>query len=260
VPGRRLIGSIAAGCGLGKGRPGVLWTRSVENLCGACRDWNRPSRAVRWNRAGPGPGGWSWSMSRMARRLSTVLESRWRSSVVSSRRAGAVITSTGRDWKQTCATEAMPSSRWRTTARESFRREVQRQARTSKIPRSLTAIRDREEGRQFRADRFPSCGIENSNQKIYDRPFHHGEGDVQGQEAFAAFGFAAQNADGLIGPKSVDQPLDLGAGRLACCTGRMFIIVWGFWGRGQRPRRRAVRRSIGVPGARRRPRVRGPCS
>ncbi len=34
---------------------------------------------------------------------------------------------------------------------------------------------------------------------------------IQGQEAFAAFGFAAQDADGLIGPESFDQPLGLRA-------------------------------------------------
>ena len=37
------------------------------------------------------------------------------------------------------------------------------------------------------------------------------DGQVQSQEAFAAFGFAAQDADGLLGPKFFDQPLGLGA-------------------------------------------------
>ena len=35
---------------------------------------------------------------------------------------------------------------------------------------------------------------------------------IQGEEAFAAFGFAAQDADGLVGPKALDQPLDLSSG------------------------------------------------
>ena len=30
------------------------------------------------------------------------------------------------------------------------------------------------------------------------------DGDIQRQEAFAAFGLAAENADGLIGPESFD--------------------------------------------------------
>ena len=43
------------------------------------------------------------------------------------------------------------------------------------------------------------------------------DGDIQSHEAFAAFGFAAQDADGLLGPESFDQPLSLraGAGQLA---------------------------------------------
>ena len=35
------------------------------------------------------------------------------------------------------------------------------------------------------------------------------DGDVEGQEAFAALGFAAEDADGLIGPKRFDEPLGL---------------------------------------------------
>ena len=37
------------------------------------------------------------------------------------------------------------------------------------------------------------------------------DGHVQGQEAFAAFRFATQDADGLVGPELLDQPLGLGA-------------------------------------------------
>jgi len=35
-------------------------------------------------------------------------------------------------------------------------------------------------------------------------PRSNTDGDVQRQEAFAAFGFAAEDADGLIGPQSFD--------------------------------------------------------
>ena len=37
------------------------------------------------------------------------------------------------------------------------------------------------------------------------------DGQIQGQEAFAALGFAAQDADGLVGPEAFDQPLGLRA-------------------------------------------------
>ena len=39
------------------------------------------------------------------------------------------------------------------------------------------------------------------------------DGHIQSQKAFAAFGFAAEDADGLIGPKPLDQPLGLRAER-----------------------------------------------
>ena len=39
-------------------------------------------------------------------------------------------------------------------------------------------------------------------------------GDIQSQEALAALGFAAQDADGLFGPETFDQPLGLRAGAL----------------------------------------------
>jgi hypothetical protein len=44
----------------------------------------------------------------------------------------------------------------------------------------------------------------------------HADGYIQGEKAFAAFGFAAKDANGLIGPKALDQPLSLraGAGKL----------------------------------------------
>jgi hypothetical protein len=35
------------------------------------------------------------------------------------------------------------------------------------------------------------------------------DGDVQGQEALAALGFAAKDADGLLGPKPFDEPTGL---------------------------------------------------
>jgi len=37
-------------------------------------------------------------------------------------------------------------------------------------------------------------------------------GDIQSQEALTAFGFAAEDADGLVGPEALDQPLGLGTG------------------------------------------------
>ena len=38
------------------------------------------------------------------------------------------------------------------------------------------------------------------------------DGDVQGQEAFAAFGFTAEDADGLVSPEALDEPLGLRTG------------------------------------------------
>lgn len=38
------------------------------------------------------------------------------------------------------------------------------------------------------------------------------DSDIQSQEAFAAFGLAAEDADGLLGPELLDQPLSLRAG------------------------------------------------
>src|SRR6516162_6172993 len=49
----------------------------------------------------------------------TVLLRRSRSEGASNRSVGAVMTSTGRDWKPTPAAEQIPSRRWRTTERES---------------------------------------------------------------------------------------------------------------------------------------------
>jgi len=48
------------------------------------------------------------------------------------------------------------------------------------------------------------------------------DGDIQSQKAFAAFGFAAQDADGLLGPETFHQPLGLraGAGQLAGALNR----------------------------------------
>ena len=102
---------------------------------------------------------------------------------MSSRSEGAVITSTGKEAKPTCAAQAMPSSRWRTTASESSA------GKSSTVP----AAPDRELAQAGRAG-------------------SHADGDIQGEEAFAAFGFAAEDADGLLGPKTLDQPLGLGAG------------------------------------------------
>lgn len=41
----------------------------------------------------------------------------------------------------------------------------------------------------------------------------HAHRDVQGQEAFTAFGFAAEDADGAFGPQLVDEPLGLRSAR-----------------------------------------------
>ncbi len=38
------------------------------------------------------------------------------------------------------------------------------------------------------------------------------DGDIQGQETFAAFGFPAQDADGLLGPETFNEPLGLRPG------------------------------------------------
>src|ERR1700737_1602742 len=58
-------------------------------------------------------------MSKRGWRAWTVLLSRSRRVCTSKRSVGAVITSTGRDWKSTSAAEQIPSKRRRTTARES---------------------------------------------------------------------------------------------------------------------------------------------
>ena len=59
------------------------------------------------------------------------------------------------------------------------------------------------------------------------------DSDIQGQEAFATFGFPAQNADGLVGPEALDQPLHLsaGGGELAGALHGEGLGVHGFWAR-----------------------------
>ena len=112
-----------------------------------------------------------------------VLVRRWRSALRSSRKAGAVMTSMGKACKDSWAAAAMPSSRWRTTASESS-------AGKSKH-RSLPTHGE-----------LPQTSCTGSDAQRH----------VQGQEAFAALGFAAEDADGFIGPQPFDEPLDLRAG------------------------------------------------
>ncbi len=87
----------------------------------------------------------------------------------------------------------MPSSRWRTTASEYFGREEQH--------RSAAPHRE-----------LSQAGGDGSD----------ADGDIQSHEAFAAFGFAAQDANGLLGPQTFDQPLGLRsrAGQLAGALNR----------------------------------------
>src|SRR5205809_979247 len=54
--------SVAAEYGPWKEPRGVRWKGSTDFSGGACRDWSRPSREVRWSRATPGPAGKSWSL------------------------------------------------------------------------------------------------------------------------------------------------------------------------------------------------------
>ena len=112
---------------------------------------------------------------------------------VSNRSEGAVITSTGSELKGTWAAAAMPSNRWRTTA------EGSSAGKSNTGPLRRTG--------NCRRQAAPEATL---------------NGDIQGQEAFAAFGFAAQDADGLLGPETFDQPLGLGAGagRLAGALNR----------------------------------------
>ena len=98
------------------------------------------------------------------------------------------MTSTGRESKGTWAAAAMPSKRWRTTASES------------------------------------SAGKSSTRAGATDRELAQASGarsdahrDIQSQEALAALGFAPQDADGLLRPEALDQPLGLrpGGGQLA---------------------------------------------
>src|ERR1035441_8665590 len=61
-PRRSPIERVGGGYGPGKERRDARWTRLVGSLYGAGRDWSRPNRGVRWNRARPGRGGWIVSL------------------------------------------------------------------------------------------------------------------------------------------------------------------------------------------------------
>ena len=95
-----------------------------------------------------------------------------------------MITSTGRGWKQTCAAEAIPANLWRTIGQRVFGGKEQ----------DFAAASNREP---------PQAGCAGGDT----------HGDIQSQEAFAAFGFTAKDPDRLIGPKILHQPLSLGTDR-----------------------------------------------
>ena len=56
-------------------------------------------------------------------------------------------------------------------------------------------------------------------------PEAHADGEVQCQEGFAAFGFAAQDAHRLIGPEAFDEPAGEGgvSGELAGALNREWV-------------------------------------
>ena len=102
---------------------------------------------------------------------------RWRSAGVSSRSEGAVMTSTGKASKANLSGCGDAFQALADDGQRVFGREEQHRCRCG----------DRELAQAGRAG-------------------SDADGQVQGQEAFAALGFAAEDADGLIGPESFDQP------------------------------------------------------
>ena len=154
---------------------------------------------------------------------------------VSNRSEGAVMTCTGNEAKGTCAAAAMPSRRWRTTASESSA------GKSSTGPLRRTG-----------------------NWRKQAAPGSDTDGHIQSQEAFAAFGFAAQDADGLLGPEILDQPLGLrtAAGQLAGPLNRE-VGSWLFGGLGIQGKDLEVEFFVDaarVPVGRRRPTGRWPGS
>src|ERR1700694_3986167 len=108
----------------------------------------------------------------------TVLVSRSRSLGASKRSVGAVITSTGRDWKLTPAAEQIPSKRRRTTARES-----------SAGNRSTGPVRRTAKRRKQGA---PEATLTARS---------------RARKLLQHFGSPPEDAHGLVGPKPWDQPM-----------------------------------------------------
>src|SRR5271163_4458367 len=160
----------------------------------------------------------------------------FRSIGASSRSVGAVITSTGRDWKSTSAAEQIPSKRRRTTARESSagKSSTGPVRRTSKrrrqgVPEATLTARSR--ARKLlqhlgSPPRMPTAWSDHS-------PW---------------------TSHWVSEPESIESSL-------ARWTGSWFMSVWGSaWGPGKKPRRRAFHQSVRVPGEARQPTDHWPCS
>src|ERR1700759_3905646 len=175
-------------------------------------------------------------MSKHAWRAWTVLLSRSRSFGASRRSVGAVITSTGREWKSTSAAEQIPSKRWRTTARESSagksstgpaRRTAKR--RRQGVPEATLTARSKARKLLQHLGSPPRMPTAWSDQS----PWHsHWVSEAESTES-----------------------------SLARWTGSWFISVLGLaWDPGKKPRRRAFHQSVHVPGEERQPTDRWPCS
>src|SRR5580704_10267510 len=203
---------------------GVGASRSNPAICEASFSSTRCSR-IRGSR-----------MSKRGWRARTVLLSRSRSFGASNRIVGAVITSTGRDWKSTSAAEQIPSKRRSTTARESsagnsstgpVRRTAKR--RRQGVPEATLTARSR--ARKLlqhlgSPPRMPTAWSDHS-------PWtSHWVSEAESIES-----------------------------SLARWTGSWFMSVWGSaWDPGKKPRRRAFHRSDRASGEARQPTDHWPCS
>src|SRR4029077_17923698 len=174
-------------------------------------------------------------MSKCGWRAWTVLLSRSRSFGASNRSVGAVITSTGRDWKSTPAAEQIPSKRRRTTARES-----------SAGNRSTGPVRWTAKRRRQGVPEATLTARSNGRKLLQHLVFPP-------RLATAWSDQSPSTSHWVSGAESIESSL-------ARWTGSWFMSVWAAWDPGKRLPRRAFHRSGHVPGEEQQPTDHWPCS
>src|ERR1700751_2023244 len=168
-------------------------------------------------------------MSKRGWRAWTVSLSRSRSLGASKRSVGAVITSTGRDWKSTPAAEQIPSKRRRTTARES-----------SAGNRSTGPVRWTAKRRRHGAPEATLTARSNAKKLLQ----HLGSPP---RIPTAWSDQSPWTSHWVSGAESTESSL-------ARWTGSWFMSVWApALGPGKKPRNRAFHQSVHIPGEEQQP-------